>query len=102
MEVELIWVNETGIGGIIWIERGISSYNERGPGRINPYVVTQIIANSAGGVVSIAFGLQGPNTCVVTACAASENWRTRWKVWRPGTRRAHNKLRLFFATSTIR
>jgi 3-oxoacyl-[acyl-carrier-protein] synthase II len=63
----------TGIGGIISIEAGIGTYRERGPGRINPYVVTQIIANAGSGQASIALGLQGPNTTVVTACAASAN-----------------------------
>ena len=63
----------TGIGGIISIQQGIDGYRERGPGRINPYVVTQIIANAGSGQASIAFGLQGPNTTTVTACAASAN-----------------------------
>ncbi len=63
----------SGIGGIISVESGVHAMIERGPDRVSPLAVTQIIANSAGGVVSIAYGLQGPNTCVVTACAASAN-----------------------------
>ncbi len=63
----------TGIGGIISIQDGVDLMRERGTDRVNPLVVTQIIANGAGGVVSIAFGLQGPNSTTVTACAASAN-----------------------------
>ncbi len=63
----------TGIGGIISIQDGVDLMRDRGPDRVSPLVVTQIIANGAGGVVSIAFGLQGPNSTVVTACAASAN-----------------------------
>ncbi len=63
----------SGIGGIISIQNGVDTIRDRGPDRVSPLVVTQIIANGAGGMVSIAYGLQGPNTCVVTACAASAN-----------------------------
>ncbi len=63
----------SGIGGIISIEAGVDTIREKGASRVSPLAITQIIANSAGGMVSIAYGLQGPNTCVVTACAASAN-----------------------------
>ena len=45
----------------------------RGPGRVSPLAITKIISNMAGGVVSIRHHLYGPNTCTVTACAASGN-----------------------------
>jgi 3-oxoacyl-[acyl-carrier-protein] synthase II len=40
---------------------------------VNPYAITQIISNMAAGLASIEFHLFGPNTCTVTACAASAN-----------------------------
>ncbi|MFO0654512.1 MAG: beta-ketoacyl-[acyl-carrier-protein] synthase II [Polyangia bacterium] len=42
---------------------------ERGPGRISPYFVPQIIINMAPGLLSIRKGLKGPNMSQVSACA---------------------------------
>lgn len=63
----------TGIGGIKSFEEQVLVMNERGPGRISPYAITSIIGNMAGGEASIAHNLRGPNTSIVTACAASAN-----------------------------
>jgi 3-oxoacyl-[acyl-carrier-protein] synthase II len=46
---------------------------ERGPDRVSPLTITQIISNMAAGLVSIRYNIFGPNTCTVTACAASAN-----------------------------
>jgi len=62
-----------GIGGIISFQNGIDTMRERGPDRVSPLAITQIISNMAGGLVSMDFNLLGPNTCTVTACAASAN-----------------------------
>ncbi len=32
-----------------------------------------LISNMASGLISMEFGLQGPNFCIVTACATSNN-----------------------------
>ena len=32
-----------------------------------------LISNMASGLISMEFGLQGPNICIVTACATSNN-----------------------------
>jgi 3-oxoacyl-[acyl-carrier-protein] synthase II len=61
----------SGIGGMNEFEEQHERYLKSGPGRINPFVVPKMIANSASGTVSIEFGLQGPNTAVSTACATS-------------------------------
>jgi 3-oxoacyl-[acyl-carrier-protein] synthase II len=63
----------SGIGGIITTQDEIRVLTERGPGRVSPLAITKIISNMAGGVVSIRHHLYGPNTCTVTACAASAN-----------------------------
>ncbi|NNK92428.1 MAG: beta-ketoacyl-ACP synthase II [Acidimicrobiia bacterium] len=63
----------SGIGGIQTFQDEIDVMRERGPGRVSPLAITKIISNMAGGVVSIAYHLYGPNTCTVTACAASAN-----------------------------
>jgi 3-oxoacyl-[acyl-carrier-protein] synthase II len=59
----------SGIGGIITIEDQIAVLNEKGPRRISPFFVPMLIANMASGYISIEFGLKGPNTTIVTACA---------------------------------
>ncbi len=61
----------SGIGGIDTIERQMTVLREKGPRRVSPFLVPMLIANMASGYISIWFGLQGPNTTLVTACASS-------------------------------
>lgn len=62
-----------GIGGLITTQDEIDVLRDRGPDRVSPLAITKIISNMAAGLVSIDFHLYGPNTCTVTACAASAN-----------------------------
>ena len=61
----------TGIGGLGEMEAEHRRLIERGPRRVRPFLVPKLMANAASGQVSIHFGIYGPNTTVVTACAAS-------------------------------
>lgn len=63
----------TGIGGMETLHDQFKVLFEKGPGRISPFFVPMMIANMAAGQTSITFGLQGPNSCVVTACATGTN-----------------------------
>ncbi|MCJ7724920.1 MAG: beta-ketoacyl-ACP synthase II [Acidimicrobiia bacterium] len=63
----------SGIGGMISFQDSIDVMRDRGPGRVSPLAITQIISNMAAGLVSIEFNLFGPSSCTVTACAASAN-----------------------------
>ena len=63
----------TGIGGVESFEQEIDTLFHVGPHRVSPYGIPKIIANIAGGQVSIDFNLFGPNTTAVTACAAAAN-----------------------------
>jgi 3-oxoacyl-[acyl-carrier-protein] synthase II len=63
----------SGIGGMISFQEGIDTMRQRGHDRVSPLAITQIISNMAAGLVSIRYNLFGPNTCTVTACAASAN-----------------------------
>jgi len=63
----------SGIGGLNEYEEQHSTYLERGPSRISPFVIPKMIPNSAAGNVSIHFGMAGPNTAVSTACASASN-----------------------------
>jgi 3-oxoacyl-[acyl-carrier-protein] synthase II len=61
----------SGIGGIIEFEEQHKRFLQGGPGRISPFVIPKMIANSASGNISIEFGLSGPNTAISTACATA-------------------------------
>jgi len=61
----------SGIGGMNEFEDQHSRCLEGGPGRINPFTIPKMIANSASGTISIEFGLRGPNTAVSTACSSA-------------------------------
>lgn len=58
-----------GLGGVSHIESTHATLTERGPGRISPYFVPQIIINMAPGLLSIRKGIKGPNFSQVSACA---------------------------------
>ncbi|MEM7008178.1 MAG: beta-ketoacyl-ACP synthase II [Thermodesulfobacteriota bacterium] len=61
----------TGIGGMDTFREAVISLEARGPGRLSPFVIPNIITNLASGQVSIAFNTKGPNCSTTTACAAS-------------------------------
>lgn len=63
----------SGIGGIQTLEEQHHTLETKGPGRVSPFFITSMIANMAAGRVSIEYGLQGFNECVVTACASGNN-----------------------------
>jgi len=63
----------TGIGGIGATEEAVRTYDSRGPSRINPLAITQLMPNSSIGQVAIRFGVEGPSLTITTACAASAN-----------------------------
>jgi len=64
-------VISTGNGGNATYEETHRTLLERGPDRISPVALPMIICNMAAGHVSIAYGLKGPLSCVLTACASS-------------------------------
>jgi len=59
----------SGIGGLQGIAEAALLLQERGPRRISPFFIPGRLINLAGGYVSIAHGLKGPNHAVVTACS---------------------------------
>ena len=59
----------SGIGGINTFEEQHAKYVEKGADRISPFFVPMFISDIAAGLVSIRFGLKGPNYAVVSACA---------------------------------
>ena len=63
----------SGMGSLRIAEEEYKIYLERGPSRMSPFMIPMMIANEASGQVSIVFGLKGPNSCAVTACASGSN-----------------------------
>lgn len=60
----------SGIGGLPSMEEQHQILLEKGYRRISPFFIPMHIINLAAGHVSMRFGFQGPNSAVVTACAA--------------------------------
>lgn len=61
----------SGIGGISTLEEQHRALLERGPRRVSPFFVPMFIPDIAAGLISIRFGLKGPNYATVSACASS-------------------------------
>ena len=60
----------SGIGGILTLSEQWVVLHEKGPDRVNPFLVPMMLADMAPGQVSILYGAKGPNYCTVTACAS--------------------------------
>src|SRR3989304_7906455 len=63
----------SGIGGAITWEEQTRILETKGPNRVSPFFIPNVIMNMASGVVSIITGAKGPNSSVVTACATGGN-----------------------------
>jgi 3-oxoacyl-[acyl-carrier-protein] synthase II len=55
------------------LEDQYSILMNKGPSRVSPFCIPMLISNMASGLISMEFGLRGPNMCIVTACATSNN-----------------------------
>lgn len=63
----------TGIGGLNMLSEQTKRLFTMGPDRVSPFLVPYMIPDMCSGFTSITFGLKGPNSCVVTACATGVN-----------------------------
>ena len=61
----------TGVGGIQTLEDQQHVIDQKGARRVSPQFVPKMIANIAGGHLSIRWGLKGPNQTVTSACASA-------------------------------
>lgn len=79
LDVNKIDINRTGvvvgsgIGGIQTFEREYAKFIERGPRRISPFFVPQMISDIAAGHISMKYNFRGPNYCIVSACATASH-----------------------------
>lgn len=63
----------SGIGGIQTFYQQSLVNDKEGPGRLSPFFIPMLIPDIAAGFISMQYGFQGPNYCVVSACATGNN-----------------------------
>ena len=62
----------SGIGGVNHLYNEVMEHAQGdGTPRFGPFLITKMIVNMPGGVVSIKYGFRGPNFATVSACASS-------------------------------
>ncbi len=68
--VGVIW--GAGIGGLQTFYEEARAFKDERP-RFSPFFIPKMIANIAGGLVSIKYGFRGPNYTTVSACASASH-----------------------------
>ena len=63
----------SGIGGMETTEANYATGEKRGYDKVSPFYIPMGISNMAAGNIAIRTGFKGMCTCVVTACASSNN-----------------------------
>ena len=63
----------SGIGGFETLGEAYQRGSTRGFDSVSPFFIPMIISNMAAGQIAIRYGFQGMCSCVVTACASSNN-----------------------------
>ena len=64
-----------GIGGLGALEDEVraNTLNQDGGPRYSPFTITKMISDMTTGIISIRYGLKGPNYVTTSACASSSN-----------------------------
>src|SRR6266480_4580532 len=63
----------TAIGGVNGILEQEEVRRERGPDRVSPNFLPNVLVDSASGQLAISLGIKGPNYAVVSACATGSH-----------------------------
>lgn len=61
----------SGIGGFKTLFSEFNKFSKNGPKVVSPFLIPMMIPDMASGVVSIHYGIKGPNFSTVSACASS-------------------------------
>ena len=61
------------IGGLIGIVEQAEMLRERGPDRVSPYFIPNVLVDAASGQLAISLGFRGPNYAPVSACATGSH-----------------------------
>ena len=64
-------IASSGIGGMQIMQNECLKAYEKGPSRISPQLIPQMIVNILSGYVAIRYGFKGPNFCVTSACSSA-------------------------------
>src|ERR671931_474939 len=63
----------TAIAGVSGILEQEEVRRERGPDRVSPNFLPNVLVDSASGQLAISLGIKGPNYAVVSACATGSH-----------------------------
>jgi 3-oxoacyl-[acyl-carrier-protein] synthase II len=61
------------IGGFIGIMEQADLLRDRGPDRVSPYFIPNVLVDAASGQLAISLGIKGPNYAPVSACATGSH-----------------------------
>jgi 3-oxoacyl-[acyl-carrier-protein] synthase II len=64
-------ISGSGVGGIGSLGAGFKTLYDKGPDRVTPFLIVQMLIDLLPGQISMDLGLKGPNFSVVSACATS-------------------------------
>jgi beta-ketoacyl-acyl-carrier-protein synthase II len=75
----------TGAGGLDLIFDNHATMRERGPRRVAPTMIANMIADAASGHIALQLGAQGPNMAITAACSTGgHNIGEAWELIRRG------------------
>lgn len=63
----------SGIGGLYITETEVEKLINKGPGRVSPFAIPELIPNIVAAHLSMRFGFKGENYCPVSACATANH-----------------------------
>ena len=63
----------SGIGGIQTLQKQAATLQTEGHTRVSPFLIPMMIPDMAAGLISMRYGLRGPNHAIVTACATGNH-----------------------------
>jgi beta-ketoacyl-acyl-carrier-protein synthase II len=61
------------IGGVPGVIEQTETLRSRGPGRVSPSFIPNVLVDATSGQLAISLGLRGPNYAVVSACATGSH-----------------------------
>lgn len=64
-------ITGSGIGGIDTFEKQHQILLKSGPSKVSPFFIPMMIIDMCPGLISLRFGIKGPNYATVSACASS-------------------------------
>jgi len=63
----------SGIGGLTTLIEQIRVLQDKGAGRLSPFLIPMMMPNVAAAQVSITLGVKGPNLCTTSACSSGSD-----------------------------